>query len=161
MEKYALLSECQEYRYSLSRIWDQTKPLIGFIGLNPSTADHIEDDRTILRCISFSKSWGFGGFIMMNLFAYRATKPSVMMQSIEPIGFENNNHLTTLKRKVEKVVICWGDNGRHKSRSKQVLNLLNQDDLYCIAINQSGEPKHPLYIKGDAELMLYTTSKTK
>ncbi len=31
-----------------SRIWDQTKPLIGFIGLNPSTADHIEDDKTIL-----------------------------------------------------------------------------------------------------------------
>lgn len=158
MKKDAVLSECKQYRYSLSRIWDETKPLIGFIGLNPSTADHIEDDKTISRCIAFSKSWGFGGFYMMNLFAYRATKPSVMMQSNTPIGFENDKYLLELKNKVEKIAICWGDKGRHNGRSKDVLNLLNQDDLYCITINKSGEPKHPLYIKGDAKLIPYKTS---
>jgi hypothetical protein len=158
MKKDAVLSKCGHYRYSLSRIWDQTKPLIGFIGLNPSTADHIKDDKTISRCISFSKAWGFGGFYMMNLFAYRATKPSVMMQSANPIGFENNNYLLELKSKVDKVAICWGDKGQHNGRSKEVLSLLNQGDLYCITINKSGQPKHPLYIKGDAQLIPYETS---
>ena len=69
MEKGAVISECQNYRYSLWRIWDESKPLIGFIGLNPSTADHREDDKTISRCIKFADSWGAGGFYMMNLFA--------------------------------------------------------------------------------------------
>lgn len=33
MEKGAVISECQNYRYSLWRIWDESKPLIGFIGV--------------------------------------------------------------------------------------------------------------------------------
>ena len=158
MKKDAILSDCKKYRYWLSRTWDESKPLIGFIGLNPSTADHIDDDRTISRCINFAKSWGAGGFYMMNLFAYRATAPLNMMEAEEPIGMENNNYLQELKNKVEKVVICWGDNGRHNGRSKEVLSLLDQGDLYCITINKSGEPKHPLYIKGDAQLIPYKTS---
>lgn len=55
MEKNADISECQNYRYSLERVWDQNKPIIGFIGLNPSTADSTEDDATIRRCIQFAK----------------------------------------------------------------------------------------------------------
>lgn len=158
MKKDAVLSECSQYRYSLSRIWDETKPIIGFIALNPSTADHVEDDRTISRCINFSKLWGFGGFYMLNLFAYRATKPSDMMQSDSPIGSENNKYILELNNKVEKIVVCWGDKGRHKSRAREVIKLLSNNDLYCISINNSGEPKHPLYIKGDAKLMPYNTS---
>lgn len=52
MEKDAKISECGKYRYSLWRVWDKTKPTFTSIGLNPSTADHIEDDPTITRCIS-------------------------------------------------------------------------------------------------------------
>ena len=68
MKKDAILSDCKKYRYSLSRTWDESKPLIGFIGLNPSTADDVIDDPTITRCINFAKSWGGGGLYMGNLF---------------------------------------------------------------------------------------------
>lgn len=157
MRKDAVLSECQQYRYSLSRIWDEKKPLVGLIGLNPSTADHLEDDNTILRCITFSKAWGFGGFYMMNLFAYRATKPSVMMESKLPIGSENDKYLLELKNKVQKVVVCWGNNGSHNNRSQEVLKLFHKEKLYCIEVNKSGEPAHPLYLKGCLDLKPYIT----
>ena len=39
MEKSAILSADRKYRYVLTRIWDETKPTVVFIGLNPSTAD--------------------------------------------------------------------------------------------------------------------------
>lgn len=58
----------------------------------------------------------------------------------------------------EKIVLCWGNGGLHQGRSKQVLELL-QNDLYCIVTNKSGEPKHPLYIKGNAELTIYKKFK--
>ena len=67
MKKGADISSCERYRYSLWRIWDENKPLIGFVGLNPSTADGEFDDKTISRCIKFCEEWGFGGFYMMNL----------------------------------------------------------------------------------------------
>ncbi len=43
----AFLSKCKKYRYSLTRIWDERKPKIMFVMLNPSTADGTQDDPTI------------------------------------------------------------------------------------------------------------------
>ncbi len=56
MIKDAIFSPCGQYRYSLSRVWDESKPYALFIGLNPSYADAEKDDRTLSRCISFAKS---------------------------------------------------------------------------------------------------------
>ena len=49
MKKNAILSDDRKYRYVLSRNWDETKPTVLFIGLNPSIADESEDDPTIRR----------------------------------------------------------------------------------------------------------------
>ena len=96
IEKGAIISDCNKYRYSLWRIWDKEKPIFTFVGLNPSTADHEQDDRTIRRCINFAKSWGGGGIYMANLFAYRATEPQEMMSQEDPIGPDNDAHLKQL-----------------------------------------------------------------
>ena len=90
MKTDAKLSECRKYRYALWRTWDETKPHVMIIGLNPSTADETKDDPTITRCINFAKSWGYGGVCMANLFAYRATEPTVMKGSTDPVGTEND-----------------------------------------------------------------------
>jgi len=47
----AILSECEQYRYRLWREWDNSRPGLGFIMLNPSIADHQADDPTITRCL--------------------------------------------------------------------------------------------------------------
>ena len=57
MEKNAILSEDRKYRYILWRIWDQSKPMVLFIALNPSTADETHDDRTVSKCIGFARKW--------------------------------------------------------------------------------------------------------
>lgn len=58
MKTDAKISECEKYRYSLRRIWDENKSRVAFIALNPSTADEVNNDKTIERCIDFAKSWG-------------------------------------------------------------------------------------------------------
>ena len=73
MIKDAILSEDRKYRYILSRTWDETKPTVLFIGLNPSTADEKTDDPTIRKCINYAKCWGYGKILMANLFAFRNT----------------------------------------------------------------------------------------
>ena len=79
-------SACGTYRYALRRIWLPAAPQVLFIGLNPSTADEKSDDPTIRRCLGFARSWGYGGLIVANLFAYRATAPSALREARDPIG---------------------------------------------------------------------------
>ena len=123
MKKAAVISSCQNYRYTLSRIWDETKPIIMFIGLNPSTADAENDDPTITRLINFTKSWGYGGFIMCNLFAFRATDPWNMFKAVDPVGTGNTDMILEASRGCEQIVFCWGINGFYKGRDKEVIKL--------------------------------------
>lgn len=147
MKADANLSECRKYRYALWRAWDETKPYAMIIGLNPSTADEVKDDPTIIRCINFAKSWGYGGVCMANLFAYRATEPSDMKASNDPVGTENDAWLIKLAKEAGIVVAAWGNDGIYLKRSHAVQNILSS--LHCIKMNKSGEPAHPLYLNAD------------
>ncbi|MCJ8340458.1 MAG: DUF1643 domain-containing protein [Pseudomonadales bacterium] len=147
MKSAAEFSACRKYRYVLWRTWDETLPLVMIIGLNPSTADAVNNDPTITRCINFAKTWGYGGLCMTNLFAYRATDPKVMKAQTEPIGVDNDFWLKKLAEDADKVIAAWGNNGSYLNRSASVSNMFG--NLYCIGVNKSGEPEHPLYIKAD------------
>ncbi len=74
------------YRYTLWRIWDEHKPRVLFVLLNPSTANAIQDDATLRRCIHFARSWSYGSLEIVNLFALRATNPIHLRQAADPIG---------------------------------------------------------------------------
>lgn len=143
MKTDANLSKCRKYRYALWRTWDDSKPFAMFIGLNPSTADETEDDPTINRCINFSKDWGYGGLCMVNLFAFRATVPSDMMASKDPIGSENDNWIKKLSKDAGVIVAAWGNDGSYMGRSKNIMDMV--PNLKCLKINKTGEPAHPLY----------------
>jgi len=147
MKTDAILSDDRKYRYVLSRIWDESKPTVMFIGLNPSTADETTNDPTIIRCIEFAKSWGYGGVYMLNLFAFRATQPEDMFQANEPIGIDNDNYLMEYSKKCDKIICAWGNHGKFKDRSNEMKSKLN--NLYYLKLNQTGEPAHPLYLKSD------------
>jgi hypothetical protein len=149
LKKDAKLSDCRKYRYSLWRIWDQSKSYVLFIGLNPSTADEIEDDPTLIRCMNYAKSWGYGGVCMANLFAFRSTDPKVMLKANDPVGQDNDRWLVELSQKAGLVVAAWGNSGSFMGRSHQVKQLLS--NLHCLKMNKSGEPAHPLYQKASLQ----------
>lgn len=151
LKKDAKLSACRNYRFALWRIWDETKPCVMFVGLNPSTADETEDDPTLTRCINYAKAWGYGGVCMANLFAFRATAPASMMSAKDPVGSENDHWLKQLSQGAAIVVAAWGNDGCYLGRSGEVKSLLN--DLHCLRMNKSGEPAHPLYLKTDLRPM--------
>ena len=148
--KNATFSNCRKYRYSLSRIWDKKKKLVLFIGLNPSTANEEVDDPTIRRCVNYVQNWGYGGLIMVNLFAYRVTLPSGLKKVKYPIGEDNDKYIMTLSKKADITVAAWGNNGNLYGRDKQVFDLIS--NLMCLKLNKSGQPAHPLYLKKNIKL---------
>jgi len=140
----ALFSEDRIYRYALWRIWDKSLPKALFIGLNPSTADEIQDDPTIRRCIRYSMDWGYGGYIMGNIFGYRSTDPHVLKRIKDPIGNKNNYWLKKLHKEASITIAAWGNHGKLLSRGEEVSSLL--DNLHCLKITKEKNPSHPLYL---------------
>lgn len=156
----AEFSEDRVYRYTLWRIWDAALPQVAFIGLNPSTADETVNDPTIAGCIRRSKTNGYGGMWMLNLFAFRATDPKVMKAHPSPVGPDNDAKLLEVAHKVKTVVGCWGAHGDHTglsklphSRSQQVIDLMNENGVmlwrYDAPLTKNAQPRHPLYLKND------------
>jgi hypothetical protein len=114
-----------------------------FIGLNPSTADAQKNDPTLVRCMGFARDWGFGSVRIANLFAYRTTWPAELKRAQAPIGPQNNRWLSREAKAASLVIVAWGNDGTFMLRAPQVLQLLPAP--HCLAVNQSGQPAHPLY----------------
>ena len=121
-----------------------------FLGLNPSTADQTSDDPTIRRCVNFTKSWGFGGLVMANLFAYRATNPKDMLDEKDPVGISNDDALKSLAENAGLIVCAWGAHGGHRDRDKEVFSILKGHKLTCLGLTKDGHPRHPLYMRSDS-----------
>jgi hypothetical protein len=147
-ETGAIFDSTHTYRYLLWRSWSEAPP-IAFVMLNPSTADAERNDPTIRRCIHFARSWGYGTLLVVNLFAYRATYPAQLSQVADPIGGENDRYLQLICPQVDRVMAAWGNQGALHQRHQQVLPLLPNQRSYCLGVNRSGHPRHPLYVHSD------------
>lgn len=144
MHKDAVLSPCWKYRYSLIRRWG-TGPHVVFIGLNPSTADARLDDPTIRRCMVFAEDWGFSAIRMLNLFAYRATKPEDMLAATDPVGPFTDRLLMAHTEGAGAIVAAWGIHGVHQGRDEQVKEMF-KGRLSYLRLTKEGHPGHPLYL---------------
>ena len=146
--RQAAFSDCRTYpllRVLLWRVWDESKTTVLFIGLNPSTADEITDDPTIRRCRGFAQTWGFGGIVVANLFAFRATNPLALKAFPSPIGPDNDAWLMKLSRESDIVLASWGSYGAYAGRDQEVTRLVPM--LLTLGVTKAGHPRHPLYVK--------------
>jgi hypothetical protein len=154
LESCTVFDVSGSYRYSLWRAWSASNPRIAFILLNPSTADEERNDPTIRRCIGFARAWKFGSVEVVNLFAHRATDARELLKVDDPVGDENDLFLIQAVERCSTVVVGWGIRGTLLGRDSQVLSLLaGRKDVFCLGITKDGQPRHPLYVKGDTILV--------
>lgn len=166
LSKDAYISECGLYRYVLTRVWDETYPYMVFIMLNPSTADALEDDPTIRRCVAFAKREGYGGIKVVNLCAYRTPSPKALTDAYKagtPIGGMENlqSIIDAISDPLAKVVCAWGANeivDKVLLHSKLALTFLAEEygkTLWCLGTTKDGHPKHPLYLAADTRMRVF------
>lgn len=161
LERDAVISECGRYRYTLRRTWEHDKARVLFVMLNPSTADASIDDATIRSCIRLSTELGYGGFEVVNLFAFRATDPEELQthQGCSMIGSGNENDEAILRSvaRCDLVICAWGAHPAALRRAEHVYGVLRRDRpaVFCFGKTKSGAPKHPLYIKTGTPLEVY------
>jgi len=156
MRKRAWISSRGKYRWSLARRWGDG-PWVSWVMLNPSTADDKIDDPTVRKCIAFCKAWGAGGLCVVNLFAFRCSKPEKLRQVLNPVGAECDQYIRAALD-APRVIAAWG--AIHKAfarREREVLAILAKSGkvIECLEVTSGGHPRHPLYVKGTAQPQPY------
>ncbi|MEL6680674.1 MAG: DUF1643 domain-containing protein [Pseudomonadota bacterium] len=144
----ATFSDCERYRYMLTRVWERAGPRVMFLMLNPSTADEFRNDPTVERCERRARALGFGAFRVCNIFAYRATDPKQMRAQSDPVGPLNDRAILEGCDWADTVVCAWGTHGAHLDRGPAVETMLRArgETPLILGLSKAGHPKHPLYI---------------
>jgi hypothetical protein len=136
--------------------------------LNPSIADAECDDPTIRRCIGFAMREGFSRLSVVNLFANRATDPSLLrdfyqhrIRGFEPSSNEIAAWVHEFMAPDDRVIVAaWGSlqpgwlRRMALPRVRELMSLAGECGcpLLCLGTTKNGHPRHPLYVRGDARL---------
>jgi hypothetical protein len=151
MRRSAIISICKLFRYELRRIWDDRLPLLVVCMLNPSVADDEVEDPTLRELIFFARRWGYGGLLIVNLYAFRSSSPKEMFaRGLNAFGPDNDNYI---KAAIEyaaanggKMLAAWGNDGNAGGYYIYVAHLAREQKvkLICLGTTNSGQPKHPM-----------------
>ena len=157
LENDAVISDCGKYRYLLRRTWDHAKPRCLYIMLNPSTADARQDDATIRSCIRLASGLGYGSIEVVNVFAWRATKPDELLAASDPCGPRNEDIVKAAIRRCYISICAWGAWPPADEASSYIRNAIRTERraAFCFGKTKSGAPKHPLYVKSGTLLETY------
>ena len=166
----ATISADGRYRYQLGRRWG-TGPMLPWIMLNPSAADDGGDDPTTRRVVSFSRSWGYGACVVVNLFGFRCANPDQLRATAEPIGRRNARSVTAAIDEAamsgaDRIVVGWGVHGhRWLAIESEVASRLRRSVASAaehwtaralrpvmLGATTSGAPRHPLYVRSSTAL---------
>jgi hypothetical protein len=154
IDQGAMFSPARTHRYRLWRAWTWSAPRVAFLMLNPSTADETKLDPTLRRCLGFARAWGYGGFEVINLFALRSSKPSVLYTHKDPVGPANDAAILDVTLRCALTVAAWGVHGLRLHRGDTVRRMVanaGRPALHVLGLTRNGAPKHPLYLPADLE----------
>lgn len=154
-DRGAIFDRRRVYRYALWRTWSRSEAPLLCVLLNPSTADGDHDDPTITRCIGVARRNAYGGIIVANLFAFRATSPRALFRASSPVGPRNDAQLRGLLDRGHDILLAWGNHGAWRGRDGDVLRLLKGGRVFCLGRTQRGQPRHPLYLPRTAPLIAW------
>ena len=148
-----------EYRYILGTRGQ--KPLI-CIGVNPSTAEPDNLDNTLKSVQRIAHHNGFDNFIMFNVYAQRATRPSDMEktrnEALHRANMEAFDYILGLSE-APAVWAAWGNIIEQRPYLKSCVQDMidigeNHGAAWFTAGKRStkGHPHHPLYLRKDSGL---------
>ena len=144
----AVYSECEKYRYALTRVWNSEGKRLLYVMLNPSKATERANDPTIERCERRARALGYGAFRACNLFGLRETDPGKLKRARHPEGPDNTAQITAAVDWTDDVLCAWGVHGVHRNQAEKLMSVFQNSTKPCLVLGltKDGHPRHPLYI---------------
>lgn len=167
MQGSALFSRDGQNRREIRRWWVQEpQRWAAWLMLNPSTANKDRHDPTTHRVTHFSRTWGYDGWVIVNLYPFISSTPEAMWswanwQNHGP-AWDVRDDLQANLADIERVgraaalrMVAFGASPMYHDESwlEQCIEAFSQpsdiiaDDagvLYCLGTNTLKQPLHPM-----------------
>lgn len=159
----SMIGDDTHVRFVLEEHWNPALPVLGAIGMNPSTASEAVRDPSWDRWRGFGVRWGFGGLIVVNPVPFRSSSPARAIDVLDDVRLGLNDgaaeqlrqNVLHLRRQGQRAAVwlCgWGDKGQAMdatlpnllARMVEALEHARGEALPCIAfgLTAGGAPKH-------------------
>ena len=139
-------SRCGQYRYSLCQRWGRGGSVLWCM-MNPSAADLMVTDATVAKCARLAARWGYGGQLIANACAYRATNRLRLLSVPDPCGSRNRASWIRLAEKAALIVVAHGRlPGQLQVHAETMCRTLRSrgHSLHVLKLLEDGTPSHPL-----------------
>lgn len=163
IQRSAWLSPCGQFRWTLTRTWDDALPVLLVVMFGPSDADHERDDPTVTLVCQIAAHNGYGGIVVVNGIPLRSSKTAPQFAMLEWDKTSEWGDRDRLQENLARVVheasragaalIAWGalagqtvaaadwfDNVREEIEAA----LPEGAPLLCLGRTKAGYPIHPL-----------------
>ena len=119
--------------------------------------------------MGFAKRWGYTDHVAVNLFAFRSPEPvDLRLATKDPISSHNDAYIRrackfanakAVRPKRRGIIVCaWGNDGSYMNRATDVLQLIHGYPVHCLGLNQTGEPRFPLYLPNATKPILWRSN---
>lgn len=142
MIRNAFFSPDRAHRLWLYRGWDERKPYVFYVGLNPSKADHKVDDMTVKKGIGFAEILGCGSAYFANAHSLISTDPKRLYGAPDAIHPDTDRYLLSLAVGAYRLIVCWGAFPKFDQRFNAVSDLLARYSPKCFGRTRNGYPHH-------------------
>lgn len=132
------------------------------MGINPSTAEPNNLDRTLANVRRFSELYGYDGWLMLNVYPQRSTDPNGLHTDLdEKLHSSNLNYIAEYLSEYDQVDVwaAWGTLIGKRSYLGDVLRDivegLNSVGVRWVNIgkvSKNGHPHHPLYLSHQSKI---------
>lgn len=155
------------YRFGMTRCWAPEAEQLVVIMLNPSVAGAFASDPTTGKVCKFARRDGrFGGFVVLNAFAFQSPKPRALRLAADPVGPATDAVITAVLEQAAggSALLAWGapDIGVTlkavlERRTAWLGDMVRKHAItpLCLGQTQGGQPRHPLFVPDATPLTTY------
>ena len=148
----AVFNRAGTHRHLLIRdIWDEG-PVVGFFGVNASTADGFREDQTTRKWNGFSQRNNFRRYMVANPFDYIAKDVTELARCQTPCSKANAKYIQKVLDEAEILIPCWGNRHKLPKHLWPALDELKEmifatlKPVLIFGLTQRGDPMHPLML---------------
>lgn len=146
MSDFVIDSDCQKFQYVRKVAVSESAKfgLFTVICQYPLIESNKSHQQSVKIIEQYAKNLGYADVALVSLFARKELSGDRPSTSFEPVGPENDLWIERVCRESDIIIAAWGDFPEVGKRSRDVLNLINDLDVFAIQLNRNATPTHPL-----------------